>query len=149
MRTWNKDRFAGCILIGVGLWLSWYCYANYSLGSLAKMGPGMFPFGLGLILEVLGLVVIAQGQVRSTTIEVPNLRGPIVILGAIALFAMLVKAFGVTSAIVALVFVSSLAEGRFRPVSTLMLCGALIAFAYVVFGMLLGLPITFLKVPVS
>ena len=50
--TQPKDFASGLMFILVGLSFSWVA-RGYSMGTAAKMGPGYFPFLLGLVLALL------------------------------------------------------------------------------------------------
>ena len=53
----QKDFFAGLMFTGVGG--SFAAGASqYTLGSGAKMGPGYFPFLLGIVMIVLGALYL-------------------------------------------------------------------------------------------
>jgi len=52
----QKDFASGLMFILVGLGFS-FVARGYSMGTAAKMGPGYFPFLLGLVLALLGAVV--------------------------------------------------------------------------------------------
>ena len=49
-----KDILAGAVLIALGLPGAAYALATLPLGTLRRMGPGMFPAALGLILALFG-----------------------------------------------------------------------------------------------
>jgi hypothetical protein len=50
-----RDIVGGLLLVVLGLGFSWYAAEHYDLGSLRRMGPGMFPTVLGVALACLGL----------------------------------------------------------------------------------------------
>ena len=52
----QKDFWAGLMFIVVGLGFS-YGALEYNFGSSARPGPAYFPFGLGLLLGILGAIV--------------------------------------------------------------------------------------------
>ncbi len=60
----QKDFWSGLMFVAVGLGFAWGA-TNYSFGTSARPGPGYFPFGLGLLLAVLGALVLF----KSLTIE--------------------------------------------------------------------------------
>jgi hypothetical protein len=61
------------MFIAVGIGFAWGA-TSYSFGSSARPGPGYFPFGLGILLAVLGAMVLF----KALTIEVEggDLIGP-------------------------------------------------------------------------
>lgn len=54
------DLVGGILLIGVGGAASAVAVQSYPLGSLSRMGPGMFPAIMGGVLAVLGLLLALQ-----------------------------------------------------------------------------------------
>jgi hypothetical protein len=61
----QRDFWSGLMFIAVGIGFAWGATV-YSFGSSARPGPGYFPFGLGILLAVLGAIVLF----KALTIEV-------------------------------------------------------------------------------
>ena len=61
----QRDFWAGLMFVAVGLGFAWGA-TFYSFGSSARPGPAYFPFGLGILLAVLGAIVLF----KALTIEV-------------------------------------------------------------------------------
>ena len=59
----KKDFYAGLAmtLLGAGVTLN---STTYKLGTLMHMGPGMFPFILGILLTFVGILIFASGLTR-------------------------------------------------------------------------------------
>jgi hypothetical protein len=55
----KRDFYAGMLmtLLGIGVTFN---STTYNLGSLMHMGPGMFPFLLGILLTCLGLAIFGS-----------------------------------------------------------------------------------------
>jgi hypothetical protein len=136
-----KDFWAGLFFIGAAaafIGLS----QRYGMGNMHRMGPALFPTLVGALLGSLGLVM----ALRAFAIDgppVPRFHArPIVIsLVAIALFGAALAHFGLIAAIAALVLVGAVASRESKPLETIGLAVALIAFSVAVFVWLLGLPI--------
>ena len=60
----QRDFLAGLFLVIVGGAFA-IGATQYNFGIASRPGPGYFPLGLGLILTVLGLIVLATSLVRS------------------------------------------------------------------------------------
>jgi Tripartite tricarboxylate transporter TctB family len=60
----QKDFWSGLMFVATGLGFAAGA-TNYSFGTSARPGPGYFPFGLGILLGVLGAVVLF----KSLTVE--------------------------------------------------------------------------------
>lgn len=135
------DMVAGGVLIIAGGATTAVSVTQYPLGTLSRMGPGMFPAGLGGILAFLGVVLTIQALRRPG--YKPDIRvfSPLLVLGAIAAFALIIVPFGLIPAILAITIISSLAELRIRAQSLALLCLALCLLAPGVFKFGLGLNI--------
>ncbi|MEY3295272.1 MAG: hypothetical protein RLZZ451_1320, partial [Pseudomonadota bacterium] len=55
----EKDFWSGLMFIVIGLAFAWGA-TNYNFGSAARPGPAYFPFGLGILLALLGGVVLLK-----------------------------------------------------------------------------------------
>jgi hypothetical protein len=49
----EKDFWSGLMFVAVGVGFAWGATV-YSFGSSARPGPAYFPFGLGVLMAVLG-----------------------------------------------------------------------------------------------
>lgn len=61
----QRDFWSGLMFVVVGVAFACGSIINYSFGTSARPGPGYFPFGLGVLLAVLGAVVLF----KALTIE--------------------------------------------------------------------------------
>jgi len=111
----QKDFASGLMFILVGFGFSWVA-RGYSMGTAAKMGPGYFPFWLGIVLALLGALVLF-GSLSSKTEEDSLARWDIKtllwILGSVVLFGLLLKPLGMVLSVLVLVLVSSMASHEF------------------------------------
>jgi Tripartite tricarboxylate transporter TctB family len=113
----EKDFWSGLMFIAIGLGFAWGA-TNYSFGSAARPGPAYFPFGLGIMLAALGLVVLF----KALTLEVQGgdkigswpWKPWIIILAAVVMFGLLLPRLGMIVTLPLLIFVSSLASGEFH-----------------------------------
>ncbi len=90
-----KDSLAGGVFMLCGLVFAWGARA-YPLGTSARMGPGYFPFVLGLALALVGALLLVQASVRQRR-EVQPLgpwawRPLLCVLGANIAFGVLLAA---------------------------------------------------------
>jgi hypothetical protein len=113
----EKDFWSGLMFIVVGIAFAWGA-TQYSFGSSARPGPAYFPFGLGILLAVLGAVLLFT----ALTIEVEggDKIGPwpfkpgLWILGAVLLFGLLLPKLGMAICLPLLIAVSSVGGGEFH-----------------------------------
>jgi hypothetical protein len=113
----EKDFWSGLMFIAVGVAFAWGA-TFYSFGSSARPGPGYFPFGLGVIMALLGALILFE----SLTIEVEGgdkigswpFRPALWILGAVIVFGLALPKLGMAISLPLLIAISSLAGGPFR-----------------------------------
>jgi uncharacterized membrane protein len=131
----QKDVAAGLLYITFGAAFSLGAL-NYKLGDPSRMGPGWFPFAIGLLLVVVGALTALAG-VRATAAEEKVQRlelAPLAwVISAVVLFGLLLQPMGLVVALTALVFVSSRASHEFTWKGTLASAVVLILFSYGVF----------------
>lgn len=141
------DIVGGILLILFGGAVTYTSVTFYPMGTASRMGPGMFPAGLGVVLAVLGLLLALQALRKPG--DKPDIRifSPLFVLGGIAAFAALIGPFGLIPAIVAILVISSLADLKIRPVSLVLSCIGLSLLAPFVFVFLLGLQIPLIRWP--
>ena len=113
----QQDFWAGLMFVVIGIGFAWGAL-NYSFGSSARPGPAYFPFGLGILLALLGAFTVFE----SLTIETEG-GDPIgdiawkplsIIVGSIALFGLLLPWLGMFVALPILVVTSALAGDEFH-----------------------------------
>ncbi len=138
-----KDFGSGCLFAGFGL-AAVVLGASYPLGTAARMGPGYFPRGLGLILIAMGAVLILKSlRTRGAPISIPTLKPMLVVLGSVVLFGIAVMPLGLVLATILLIVASSAASHEFNwkeaAIASVVLAGFVVAaFGY---GLNLQLPI--------
>ncbi len=114
----EKDFWSGLMFIVVGVAFAWGAAANYNFGSSARPGPAYFPFGLGVLLAILGAVIFFKSLTVAT--EDGDKVGPwpikqlVLILFAVVLFGFALPKLGMAICLPVLIGVSSLASGEFR-----------------------------------
>lgn len=141
----QKNFASGLLYIVVGAGVS-AVSTSYTMGTAAKMGPGYFPFWLGLILAVIGvMVLIGSLRVTSETDTIPGLdvRSMIWILGAIVLFGLLLRPLGLVLSLVLMVMIASMASHEFGWKGALLNAMILLAICLgaFIYGLNLQLPV--------
>jgi len=135
-----RDFGAGLIFLFFGV-LAAYIARDYPMGSAVRMGPGYFPYILGILLALLGVVICLKGLVvHGERIESASLRALLLVLGAVGVFAGTIESAGIVIATALLVGIGAAAspESRLREVAVLVVF--LLAVAVGVFTYGLGLP---------
>lgn len=140
----QTDFWAGLMFIALGVVFAWGA-TEYSFGSAARPGPGYFPFGLGILLALLGaLVLLGALTVQTETGERIGRfawRPLLIVIGAVLLFAFLLPRLGMVPSLPILVFIAALAGDEFHVGEALILGAVLTAMSYGIFIWGLGLTI--------
>ena len=107
----QQDFWAGLMFIAIGLGFAWGAL-NYRFGTSAQPGPGYFPFGLGILLALLGAFTLFESLTIDTDdgepVHAVAWKPMVVILGAIVLFGLLLPRLGLFIALPVLVVTSAL-----------------------------------------
>ena len=134
----------GGLLFGLalaGLWLN----DGNEIGTARRMGPGYLPMVAFAALGVVAAVIIVVGWRRGPAASAPaDWRGLTFVVGAAALFGLLVDRLGLAVAIAAATLLASAAAGETRPLRAAVLAAFLTAACWVVFVALLGVGIELL-----
>ena len=129
-----KEFGSGCLFAFFGI-AAIAIGASYPVGTAARMGPGYFPRGLGMILIGLGIILIIRSfRDPGTAIQVKDLRPILIVLGAVVLFGLTVSKAGLILATILLVLVASTASHEYRWKESVIASIALAAFVVAAFG---------------
>ncbi len=140
----QRDFASGLMFVAIGTGFA-IGALNYTFGSSARPGPAFFPFGLGVLMALLGAAVLF----KSLTIESDD-GEPIgsiawrplgVLIASVVMFGLLLPRLGMVMTLPLLVLLASLASDEFSLKSTLVSAGLLTFMAWGVFVKGLGLAI--------
>ena len=137
----QKDFWSGVLFLAIGLAFAGLAQ-QYDLGTAQRMGPGYFPTVLGGLLATLGLVIAIKGLAREeadSDIERFHFGPLAVVLGAVALFALLLRPAGLVAALLVLIGVSAYASHEFRLREVVPLAAFLVVLVLAVFIWGLGM----------
>jgi Tripartite tricarboxylate transporter TctB family len=142
----ERDFWAGMMFLVVGIAFAWGA-TTYNFGSSARPGPGYFPFGLGVLLALLGALELF----KALTIESEGgdpighiaWKPLIVILAAVGMFGVALPRLGLVITLPLLVLVSSWASDEFSVKATLINALVLITMSWLIFvkGLSLTIPV--------
>jgi hypothetical protein len=138
----HRDFLCGALFLLIGLAFGLGA-REYALGDAARMGPGYFPFYLGLILGLLGLGQIylaCHKQTEAVTLESFDWLTLAMLTGAIALFAAAIYYLGLILALVTLVILSSAASHEFTWKGTLANLAVILGLNLLIFVYGLSMP---------
>lgn len=113
----QRDFWSGLMFVLLGLAFAWGS-TEYSFGSSARPGPAYFPFGLGVLLAILGSMVLF----KALTIESDGgdpigdiaWKPLLIIVAAIIVFGLALPRLGLVITLPILVTMSALAGDEFR-----------------------------------
>ena len=113
----QKDFWSGLMFLVIGVAFAWGAL-GYSMGVSARPGPGYFPFGLGVLMALLGSIILFT----SLTIEVEGgdkigrwaWKPLIMITATVAIFGWTLPHVGMVLALPILVVVAALAGDEFH-----------------------------------
>lgn len=113
----EKDFWSGLMFVVTGVIFAWGAM-SYSFGNSARPGPAYFPFGLGIILALIGALILFE----SLTIEAEGgekiglwpLKQGAIILASVVVFGLVLPRLGMAATLPILIFASSLASGEFN-----------------------------------
>jgi len=137
----RQDFWSGVMFIALGLGAAWQS-TNYQMGTAARMGPGYFPFSLGLILAILGAIILLGSMSKKATethIDKFDWRITFLVIGSVVLYALILKTLGIYISVFVLVLVSSLASHQFSWKVAIANGVFLVVFSYLAFVKGLGL----------
>ena len=140
----EKDFWSGLMFIVIGVAFAWGA-SNYSFGSSARPGPAYFPFGLGVLLAILGGMILF----KALTFEVQGgdklgswaWKPLTMITGTVAIFGWMLPHMGMIVALPILVVVAALAGDEFHWGEVLANAALLTVFSWLIFILGLGLTI--------
>lgn len=136
-----RDIVGGAGLFALGAFAAIHTASYLRIGTLTRMGPGMFPFALGVILLVLGLAILIPALLRRGAMPQVDVRPMITVLLSMLVFAVLVRPFGMVPAIVALTVISSRADNKLSPAGIAAVAGSLSVASVLIFRVGLGVPL--------
>ncbi len=142
----QRDFWSGLMFVVVGISFAWGSTA-YSFGSSARPGAGYFPFGLGVLLAILGGMVLF----KALTIESEGgdpigdiaWKPLLIIVASITVFGLLLPRFGMAVTLPVLVIMSALAGDEFRWKEAIFNAILLTIFSWIIFvwGLKLVIPV--------
>jgi apolipoprotein N-acyltransferase len=142
----QRDLAAGLLFVITGVGFAWGATV-YDFGDSANPGPGYFPFGLGVILALLGAMVLFKAMTIETgdgeRIGSIGWRPLLVVVASILIFAFALPRLGLPLSVALVSFVVAFATTESRPWEAGLLAIGLGVFSALVFikGLSLNLPL--------
>ena len=132
----ERDFWAGLMFLVIGIAFAWGA-TTYNFGSSARPGPGYFPFGLGVLLSLLGALELFKALTIES--EGGDPIGPVAwrplcfIVATVAVFGWALPHLGMFVALPILVVVAAMAGDEFHWGEALVNAAILTAGSWVIF----------------
>jgi len=142
----QRDFVSGIMLVLVGAAFS-IGATNYDFGSASRPGPGYFPFGLGIVLALLGLFILYTSLNRESRDGDPigtiPWRPLICIVGALVFFGFALPRLGFLVSFPAMIVITSAGSREFAWRDALLNAAILTALScgLFVYGLQLNIPL--------
>jgi hypothetical protein len=142
----QKDFWSGLMFIVMGIGFAWGA-TNYNFGSAARPGPAYFPFGLGILLAILGTLILLKAMTvkpaGDESIGKIAWRPLLLITLGIVVFGLALPKLGLIISLPLLVLIASYAGDEFRIVEVIINSIVLTVFSWVIFiwGLSLTIPL--------
>lgn len=142
----EKDFWSGVIFFVVGVGFAWGA-TNYSFGTSGQPGPGYFPFGLGILMAIIGALVLLKSLTGKhdggDRIGKASFRPLVIVVGAVALFGWVLPHLGMFIALPLLTVTAALAGDEFHLGEALLNAAVLTLGNWVIFiwGLNLVIPL--------
>ena len=141
----KKDFYAGLfmVLLGAGVTLN---STTYKLGTFMHMGPGMFPFMLGILMSFVGVLIFISGLMtpleegERILPESMEWRGWACILAGPLMFILFGVYLGMVAATFMCVFVSALGDRNATWKGSAMLAAGITVAGTLLFSYVLKVP---------
>jgi len=143
----NRDAVAGVVLGALGASIAIYAYRHYPMGTMSRMGPGMFPLLLGCALVLVAVPIFLLSLLRQANAIEFNIRAGGLILLGLAIYAATVDAVGIVPSMLVLMVISYFAVPGRNLVETLLLSAAVTALMVVVFIYIMNINLTLFAWP--
>ena len=145
-RVDRADLVAGLLIAAIGGYFLWGGLA-YQIGTVTRMGPGFLPVTLGAIGIGLGALIILLAVGRAGALPSVSLRAALSVLLSIAAFGLLLERLGLVPAIVVAVLIATRGDRDARLSISLVLAAAIALVCWLVFVVVIGLPMPVVRWP--
>jgi hypothetical protein len=143
----ETDFWSGVMFIAFGLFFGAFA-TRYNFGTAQVMGPAYFPTVLGGLLALVGVLVALAGLGRAGEggkLERFHFAELAWVLGAVVIYAAILRWAGLLASMLALIVISSFASHEFCWKEAIILSIVMAVITYLVF--IIGLKLTIPVLP--
>lgn len=138
----SPQDFYGALFTLIVAIAAWFLVSHLSSADGFRMGTGTAPRLFAIFLGAMSLCVIVKSFISSgPVIRIPAIRGPVMILGAIVIFALGIKPIGFALTAPLSIFIASFASPDVRPLEALCFAIGLTLVCSLVFIYAIKLPL--------
>ncbi|GGM12231.1 hypothetical protein GCM10011534_38000 [Pseudooceanicola nanhaiensis] len=141
MRSYlNRDLMTGALIFGLGLAATLYAQSSYQLGTFRTPGPGLFPTLVSSLLTLVGVGLLLQALLAPVPETLPQFetRPFVLVMVAVAAFAVIFPYLGYALAVFALSLISSFADDQMKLTRKMVLAAVVTGIAVLLFRGILG-----------
>lgn len=152
----NAERHGSVLIVALIGGVALFHALSLPLGTLNQMGPGMFPFILGIILLIIAVALyyfpdndgtqVAQ-EPASRAERGRKLRSFVLVSLSVISFVIVGELFGMAPAVFVTIFFASVSHHENGVMTSMLLASALMVVCVVLFHSVLGISIPILTVP--
>jgi putative tricarboxylic transport membrane protein len=139
----NGQTLGGAVLVAAGV-IALVSTGGLEAGTLADIGPALFPRALAALLLILGAAILLAGiraGAGGEALQAWKLRPLVSILGGILLFGLTVRTVGIVFAAPLALMTAGFATAETKWGELALFVAVLTAFCSILFRLVLGLPI--------
>ena len=142
-----KDIIGGGGLVLFGGAAAINAAMTLNLGTLTRLGPGLFPAAVGVIVAGLGVGILVPALSREGAVPKVELRPLLAIVAAVVVFGLLIRPFGLVPAILASTVLAGLAGRGTGPIRLAIIAVALAVACAAIFVLGLRVQLTLFSWP--
>lgn len=135
-----REVLGGLLMFGLGLSVFAYSLLHYSIGSMARPGPGLFPAVIGFAVVGIGVLIVVRGAVAPIA-EMPKIewRNALLITLSVVAFGLTFRRLGVAPSAAITVFIATLADRSMTHLARLATVIALTLLVVIIFKFGVGI----------
>ncbi|WP_018431314.1 tripartite tricarboxylate transporter TctB family protein [Hoeflea sp. 108] len=138
MKSVETDRASGAVFVALAGLFAVPAF-SYGMGSFARLGAGVFPLAVSILLGLVGVALILRSFAGEGDKVLPfDLRAMVFIVAGMLFGAFGLNRFGLVVAVPGAVILASFASRERRPVGVLVAAAVLTLIAWLVFVAGLG-----------
>jgi len=137
----QSDFIGGASLVLFGAATTGYAFIELPLGTIRRMGPGLFPGAIGLLLVFIGIFITLGALKGADQLPKFEVRSGVAVIAGLSGFALTIDRFGLIVAIFLLTFLSSFASRKLTLRAIFVIAVVLCFLAWAIFLLGFNMPV--------